>query len=817
MKRGFSKTDFRIDEKSLNALEFFEIIDILEKNAFSPIGKECCRLVRPRADLTEIRKSLNEVDELKRIDNEWGPIPPIDIRDTRDALRKVRVAGTVLGPQELIDISTNIQTCQEIKRFFKIIDTIYPHMMALIDRLAVCRETGEEIRRCFDPDGMIRDEASPPLKRLREKIREVRARIQKEMEGLLNKEDFQPVLRDRIITQRNGRTVLLVKPDFRGRIKGIVHDYSHSRMSLFVEPISVVEMNNDLNLLLDEEREEEIRILGILTEAVRGKQDDLWQDLESLGEVDMVCAKMKLSRLLQGIQPEINETGMIRLLRARHPLLFHRKRDETVPIDIILEQDHQVLVISGANAGGKTVALKTLGLLALMFQSGMEIPLGEGSQISVYKKIFAEIGDEQSIGDDLSTFSAHLVHLNEIIQEADADSLVLVDEIGGGTNVTEGSALAMGILDYLKEKGAAVVVTTHLDSLKGYGYVTPGVTNVGVEFDPETLQPRYRLSYGTSAPSHAFLVAEKMGVFKDILDKARQYQQKTEGSTAAMIQALEQLHVEVNQERDRLHKLQEEVDHRRDHLDGLLKRIREKRDQILLQVEERGKMLIRQTEREIKRLVQGLTPVEPGKRKPQRELREIENRFRSQIRRKQRKRSKIENLRPGEWVRILDLNRDGIVSQVQETIDMVEVLVGQFKIKTSLRNLERVAGRGNALKKPSPPLPIVSSSDDALREINVIGLTVDDALPIVDKFIDRALVESFDTVTIIHGIGSGRLRDAIQEYLKEHKAVTGFGYGDHLQGGLGVTMVQLGWGQDAAVSEQQDDHSIGGGRATGKT
>ena len=807
MNRGFSKADFRITEKSLNALEFFEIITLLETNACSPIGKEYCRQVRPRGDLTEIRESLSKVDEFKRIDNEWGPIPPVDIRDSRDPLQKVRAPGTALSPQELIDISANIQTCQKIKKFFKAVDGTFPHIMAVIDRLAVCKDLGEEIRRCLDPDGMIRDEASPQLRRVRITIRQVRSKIQKEMERLLNQADFQPFLRDRIITQRNGRNVLLVKPEFRGQIKGIVHDYSHSRMSLFVEPISVVEMNNDLNLLLEDEREEEARILGRLTEAVRENREDLWQDLESLGELDSVSAKLKLSRHLNGIQPEINETGGIRLLRARHPLLFHRKPDETVPVDLILEEDQSILVISGANAGGKTVALKTLGLLALMFQSGMEIPLGEGSQISPYQKIFAEVGDEQSLGDDLSTFSAHLVHLNQIFQEADTDSLVLVDEIGGGTNVTEGAALAMGILDDLREKGAAVVVTTHLDPLKGYAYVTPGVTNVAVQFDPETFQPRYRLSYGTSAPSHALLVAEKMGLSRDILDKAKEYREKTEGTAASFIQRLEELHLEVDQERDRLHRLEEAVVEKRDRLDRSIEKLRERRDQILLRAEERGRRLIRQTERELKSLVQALPPVEPGKRKPQGELREIEDRFRSQVGRKRRKRLKVKNLQPGEWVRVLDLNREGTVSAVQEAIDTAEVLVGQFKIKTSLRNLERVRERKAAARNSSASIPIVASTGGAEREINVIGLTVDEALPVVDKFIDGALLENLNPVTIVHGIGSGRLRESIRDYLREHRAVTGFEDGDLLRGGVGVTVVHLGWDEKEAVNRQPDDRS----------
>ena len=807
MKRGCSRTDIQIDEKSLDALEYLAIIDLLARNACSPVGKERCRQVRPQADLTAITRSLSQIDEFKRIDNEWGPVPAIDVQDTRDALSKVRVPGAVLEPQSLIHIAANTQTSEKIKRFFTEIDAGAPSLMSLINGLTVCRELGAEILRCLDPDGMIRDGASPRLMKLRESIRELRTRIHKEMERLLNDEDFQPVLQDRIITQRNGRAVLLLKPEFRRRVKGIVHDHSQSRMSLFVEPMSVVEMNNDLSLLLDDEREEEIRVLQGLTESVQGRHDDLWQDLELLAELDMVSAKTELSRLFQAIQPEIIETRAIRLLKARHPLLFQRKRDETVPIDLFLEPDHPVLVISGANAGGKTVALKTLGLLALMFQSGLEIPCGEGSRIPVYQKIFAEIGDEQSIGDDLSTFSAHLVHIQRILEEADTRSLVLVDEIGGGTNVMEGAALAMGILDCLKEKGANVVVTTHLEPLKGYGYVAKGVTNAGVEFDPETLQPRYRLSYGTSAPSHAFLVAERMGVSNDTLEKARQYQQETEGAAGALIQRLEELQAEVSQEKEQLLRLQDEATQRRDRLDEALKRIRQKKDQILLRVEERGRRLLSQAEKDVKRLAQSLRTAGPGEKKPERKLREIENHLRSQVKGQRRRGTRIENLKTGEWVRIVDLNREGVVSQVQETIDMAEVLVGQFKIKTSLVNLERVTDRRTASEKTATSFPTVSSSGDALREINVIGLTADEALPVVDKFIDSALLENLETVTIIHGAGSGRLRKAIRDYLEEHRAVKGLGDGDPVRGGFGVTVVQLGWETNAAVATQQDDHS----------
>jgi DNA mismatch repair protein MutS2 len=806
VKRGLSETHFKIDKKSLDALEFFKILDLLEKNAWSPVGKECCRQVRPCADLSEIKKTLAEIEELKRLDAESGPLPGVDIQDTRDTLNKIRVKGTVLDPTELLAISLNVHTCQNIKTFFRSIDGAFPHLQTIIGRLSVCRDLGQEIQRCLDPDGGVRDEASSPLKSLRGRKRELRNRIQREMESLLNQSDLQTCLRDRVITQRNGRAVLLVRPEFRGRIKGIVHDYSHSRMTLFIEPISVVEMHNDLNLLLDEEREEENRILEQLTEGVRKKRDDLWQDLEYLGELDMLIAKMKLGRLLHGIQPEIDESGVIRLTKARHPLLFMRKPDETVPIDIMLEKDHPVLVISGANAGGKTVALKTLGLLAVMFQSGMEIPAGEGSRMAVYKKIFAKVGDEQSIGADLSTFSAHLIHFNEILEEADGDSLILVDEIGGGTNVTEGAALAMGILDHLKEKGAAVVVTTHLEPLKGYGYVTPGVINVSVEFDPGTLEPRYRLSYGTSAPSYAFLLAEKMGVAGDMLDRAREYQSKIEGSSAAMIQRLEELQVEVGRERDRLRKLQEEVLQRRDRLQGLIKRIRERRDQILLRVEERGQMLLRHMEGELEKLNHGLSPGGPGKKKPERKLREIRTRFSSQVKGKRSRRPSPENLRPGEWVRVLDLDKEGTVSQVHETIGLVEVFVGRFKIKTSLQNLERVENKGEDPKKPEVGLSVVPTVISAAREINVIGLTVEEALPVVDKFIDTALLENLQSVSVIHGIGSGRLGEAIQRYLRGHRAVRAVTYGDPMGGGYGVTMAKLGWDGDDAVAEQKDDH-----------
>jgi DNA mismatch repair protein MutS2 len=807
VKRGSPIDDFRIDEKSLTALEYFEIIDLLEKNACSPVGQEQCRQVRPHADLTRIQKSLSEIKELKRIDQEWGPLPLVDIRDTRDALSQVRVEGTILEPGVLNGILANIEVCQAVKRFYGAIPVDLPHVGALMDRLLLCGEVGEQIRQCLDPDGAIRDEASPRLSRLRGSIRHMRAKIQQRMESLVNQEDLQPFLRDRIITQRNGRTVLLVKPESRGRIKGIVHDYSHRRMSLFVEPISVVEMNNDLNVLLDEEREEEIQVLTRLTASVRQRVDDLQADLECLGQLDLACAKMKLSRLIQGIQPEIRQTGGLRFLKARHPLLFHRKPDETVPVDLILEKDHPVLIISGANAGGKTVALKTLGLLVVMFQSGMEIPLGEGSEISLFRRVYAKIGDEQSIGEDLSTFSAHLARLEEILEGADAHSLILVDEIGGGTNVTEGAALAMGVLDRLREAGGTVAVTTHLESVKGYGYVTPGVINGGVEFDPETLQPRYRLVYGTSAPSHAFLVAEKMAFPRDVLDRARQYQRETEGETAAMIQRLEELQEAVNRERVRLEKLQEEAAQHRDQLSTSVQKIREKRDHILLGIEERGRKLLRQTEKELRKVLEGLRPPEPGEKRPERKLREVEEQFRSRLTRSKRKRSKVKDLRPGEWVRIVDLNREGTVSHVQDAMNTAEVMVGQFKIKTSLDNLER-AGVTRPGSDTSSPVRVMFSPDEVRREINVVGLTVDEALPLVDRLIDRALLGNLETVTIIHGSGSGRLRDGIRSYLKGHKAVTRFEPGDPLRGGLGVTVVHLGKDRKVAVNDQPDERPL---------
>jgi len=334
--------------------------------------------------------------------------------------------------------------------------------------------------------------------------------------------------------------------------------------------------------------------------------------------------------------------------------------------------------------------------------------------------------------------------------------------------------------------------------------------NAGVEFDPETLQPRYRLMYGTSAPSHAFLVAEQMAFPRDVLDRARQYQQETKGAAAAMIRRLEQLQEEVNREKRKLEKLEEETAQRRDQLSASVQKIRDKRADILVRIEERGRKLIGQTEKELQRLVDGLRSFEPGQKRPERQIREVEDRFRARLHRPRRKRTKVENLRSGEWVRVLDLNREGTVSQVQEATDTAEVLVGQFKIKTSLDNLERVRGKTGASDSGSSPTPVVSSSDEARHEINIIGLTVDEALPRVDKFIDTALLANLETVTVIHGSGSGRLRDGIQSYLRTHKAVTGFEPGDPIRGGMGVTVVRLGWDRKAAVNEQPEDHPQAG-------
>jgi len=464
--------------------------------------------------------------ELKRILEILGDLPIRGLKDIEGILRKLEIEGSVLDVQELLEIHNQITLCKGLRRFFLKLEKIRtPHLQEKVSKLSSLKVLEREILQAINTKGEILDRASSTLSDIRHRMATVRERVKALLEHLLHQEELQPIFQEHLITLRNGRYVLLIKSDFKHRLEGIIHDQSQSRMTYFLEPLQVVSLNNEINILMAEEKEEEYRVLSDLSEKARDERENLWRDLEILGELDLLYAMARLSILLKGVEPILNEKGKIDMKDARNPILTLQQKDRVVPIDLRIGEGVRCLILSGANAGGKTVALKTLGLLTSMVQSGLPIPVAEGSEAAIFQDIFAVIGDEQNIEENLSTFSSHLLHLNQIVREAGGRSLVLLDELGVGTHASEGCALAMGFLDRLMESGASVVVTTHFDRLKAYGYLRPEVENVSVEFDEETLEPKYTLAYGSSGLSNAFLVAEKLGISEEVLQMARLYRE----------------------------------------------------------------------------------------------------------------------------------------------------------------------------------------------------------------------------------------------------------------------------------------------------
>jgi len=787
-----------MDDRSLKVLEFYQLREVLETFSVSPLGRKRCEALRPCADLSLIQLRLAEVLELKEILETLGDIPIRGLKDIEEILGRLEVEGSILSVQELIDVHKQIDLCKGLKRFFHKLKVVKsPHLQEKISRLSTLKTLEKEILQAISIKGEILDRASPALTDIRHRLGAVRERAKGVLEHLLHQEELQPIFQEQFITLRNGRYVLLIKSDYKHRLKGIIHDQSQSRMTYFFEPLEVVTLNNEINILMGEEKEEEYRILADLSSRVREERQNLWTDFEILGDLDLLYAMARLSILLKGVQPILNKNGKVDLREARNPILTLQKEDQVVPIHLRMGDGIGTLILSGANAGGKTVALKTLGLLTLMVQSGLPLPVAEGSQAAIFENILAVIGDEQNIGENLSTFSSHLLHLNQILEKAGAGSLILLDELGVGTHASEGCALAMGFLDQFRESGASVVVTTHFDRLKAYGYLHPDVENVAVEFDQKTLEPKYTLLYGSSGLSNAFLVAEKLGVSEEVLRLARHHKDGGEQEVGRVLETLEKLKTDTERERLQLLKMETEVGLERERLKELLEGIKRKRQEIFSQAEEKARKASQKAEEELKEWVRQWKEERVRSKPlrlsvPRKEIQEVREKFFPSM--KSRGSQTVEGgLKVGEHVRILSLRSHGVVTSLEEPLNQVEVMTEKAKVRTSIsdvvRMMEEQEERGVEILKGQPRTE--RDAEEIPSQLNVIGLTVEDALPKVDKFIDQALLHGLEKVHIIHGVGSGRLREAIGKYLHGHQGVKGFAPGEAMRGGRGITIVEL--------------------------
>ncbi len=784
-----------MDDRSLKLLEFYHLLDILKEYSVSPLGRKRCEALRPSRDLPSIQSRLADVVELKKVFETEGDVPLNGLKDIEEVFKKLEVEGSVLEVRELLDLHEQVVLCRGLKRFFERLEKVrVPRLQEKISKLSYQKALEKAILQAINTKGEILDRASPALLDIRLRLGGVREKAKGVLETLLHQDSLQPIFQEQLITLRNGRYVLPIKSDAEHRLDGIIHDHSQSRMTYFLEPFQIVPLNNEINLLLGEEKEEEYRILASLSDKVREERQNLWNDFEILGELDLLYAMAKLSIRLRAISPLLNEMGRVEMKEARNPLLALQRESRVVPITLRMGDGHRTLIVSGANAGGKTVALKTLGLLTLMVQSGLPIPVAEGSQVAIFQDIFAVIGDEQNIEENLSTFSSHLLHVNQILEKAGMHSLVLLDELGVGTHAQEGCALAMGFLDRFRERGASVVVTTHFDRLKTYGYLHSDVENVAVEFDEKTLEPRYRLVYGSSGLSNAFLIAEKLGISAEVLGAARTHQDGSDEEVRQSLETLGRLKREAEKERFEALRIKEEVGHERQRLKEIVEAIKERRLEIYSKAEEKARRSVQKAEEELKEWVrrkkeEKSTPVLRPK-----ELQEVKEKWMPSLRRKGPAGIRG-GLKVGERVRIESLRSDGILTNVAKPSNRAEVVTDKAKVTAPLSEIVQVEEEEGEKPVQTNQAFLKGAASTSLGEpssqLNVIGLSVEDALSKVDKFIDQALLHGLEKVQIIHGVGSGRLRNAISQYLSGHRAVKSFSPGETLKGGRGITIVEL--------------------------
>ncbi|MFD1426356.1 endonuclease MutS2 [Kroppenstedtia sanguinis] len=781
-------------QKMLHALEYDRIIDQLIQQATSETGKKAAAGLQPSLQGDEVQRRLQSTAEAMDLLRLKGSLSLEAVSDIHPALRRARIGG-LLTAMELLRVAGTAGAEKTVRSVLEGVDPEEASLFLLRELSAQLRETrmlARRIRRAIDEDGVVNDDASSELSRIRRNIQQLQESIRTTLDEFLRHSSYQKMLQDPIITQRNDRYVIPVKQEYRGALRGIVHDQSASGQTLFIEPQAVVDQNNRLRELeLAEEREVE-RILGELTGEVADQADDLEMNLTLLTQLDLILAKARLGNQMKGIVPGVNRDGYIRLKRARHPLI---PIEEAVPNDVELGREYQAIVITGPNTGGKTVTLKTVGLLALMAQSGLPIPAEEESELPIFSGVYADIGDEQSIEQNLSTFSSHMTHIVDILDSIDANSLVLLDELGAGTDPTEGAALAISVLERVLEQGCRVVATTHYNELKLYAHARKGVTNASVEFDVESLSPTYRLQTGVPGRSNAFEISRRLGLPEEIIEAAKSQLSSEENRLEEMIGAL-------SDDRRRAEKERAEAEALRKQAEGLLQDLKLKmeswdreKERIREAARREAKAVVSRAKREANEVLDQLHRWAQERPQELKEHRLIEAKKRLDDAEPELPIHRSVNREPTRQIRVGDEVLVRTLGQKGQVIDQLgerefQVQVGIMKMKVDREQLE---WKGSPTQE-SPTQGGTSyrrQSNTVRPELDLRGQMVEEAIPEIDKYLDDALLAGFDHVSLIHGKGTGALRTGVRKFLDQHSRVKSYRSGGQGEGGLGVTVVEL--------------------------
>lgn len=785
--------------KTLKTLEYNKILDLLVQQASSSMAKEELRCLQPMTSVAEIKDALAETTQAQTVILKKGSAPLGQIYDISAAMTFARKGG-VLTMGQLLQILYNLKIAANVTTFLKSDLPPLPAIDAIREVIVTCPRLAENIDRCIISEDEMADNASPALKDIRRSITRQNDAIRNRLNSIINSSDNRTYLQDAIVTVRDGRYVIPVKAEHRGRFQGIIHDQSATGATLFIEPQVIVNMNNELREMELKEKAEVERILAELSSAAAEHFHDITNNQKLLTALDIIFAKGKLSMVMGGEEPEVSEKGALVLKDARHPLIDKKK---VVPINIKLGDDYETLVVTGPNTGGKTVTLKTTGLLVLMAQSGLHIPAAGTSTLPVFDHVLADIGDEQSIEQSLSTFSSHMRNIVSILEEMKGNSLILLDELGAGTDPTEGAALAISILENLKARGAYTIATTHYNELKKYALSTKGVENGSMEFNVDTLSPTYRLMIGIPGKSNAFEISRKLGLPEHLIQRASRLLERGDIEFEDVISAIEEDKKKAEAERDEAVLLNISMKKQKEELDRRQALLEEKEKKIIRQAKEEARNILkeaRETANDVNRELRALNKIESlGERnrrfdKNRKRLKDAEDKFAEKmIKRVNQSPVKADQLKIGDKVRVVTLDQPGEILSLPDSKGDLLVKVGMMKVSININDLmfmeedsemkNKQAGKYGTLYK--------SKAQNISISINVQGENLDDAVMDVDKYLDDAYIAGLKEVTVIHGRGEGILKDGLRKLFKRHKHVASYRKGNYNEGGDGVTIVTL--------------------------
>ena len=792
-----------MNQKVLKTLEYHKIIEKLTEYAASEPGKRLCRELEPSSDFEEIVQAQAETaDAVARV-RQKGSVSFAGISDIGGSLKRLEI-GSSLSIHELLAVSSLLTCAARAKNYGRRQESVLPDdsLDEMFRSLEPLTNVNNEITRCIISEEEVADDASPGLRHVRRQMKITGDRVHTQLNAILN--SSRTMLQDPVITMRDGRYCLPVKAEYKSSFQGMVHDQSATGSTLFIEPMAIIKLNNELRELEIREQKEIEMVLAALSMELVPYVETILINLKLLTKLDFIFARAALARHYNCSMPKFNKNGYIHIKDGRHPLLDPKK---VVPINVYLGKDFDLLIVTGPNTGGKTVSLKTVGLFTLMGQSGLQIPAFDGSELAVFDEVFADIGDEQSIEQSLSTFSAHMTNIVRILEKADSHSLCLFDELGAGTDPTEGAALAIAVLSFLHNMKCRTMATTHYSELKVYALTTPGVENACCEFDVETLRPTYRLLIGIPGKSNAFAISQKLGLPDFIIQDAKSRLEEGDEAFEDLLASLEESRVTIEKEREEIASYKSEISRLKSRLEQKEERFDERKDKLIRNANEEAQRILReaketadQTIRQINKLAQSSgvgKELEAERTKLREKLDKVDKNLSLKNEKGPKKTISPKKLKIGDGVKVLTMNLNGTVSSLPNAKGDLYVQMGILRSLVNIKDLEllnepAISGPGMDLMKKNNTGSgkiKMSKSFSVSPEVNLIGMTVDEAIPVLDKYLDDAYLAHLPKVRVVHGRGTGALKAGVHKHLKKLKYVKEFRLGDFGEGDTGVTIV----------------------------